>query len=128
MILAVISQVDSGSSSLSVKDITQGLIFVNTTVAGLVSALVIAELAVTQPGQTPGARILAEGIATKRKKISNTIAAFYVSIWMLAGLAALIFGVILYPGVSSTLSDAGTTWLGLAVAAGYSYFGIQPTT
>jgi len=43
------------------------------------------------------------------------------------GFAALLVGVMLYPDSSATLSEIGTTWLGLAVASGYAYFGLNPT-
>jgi hypothetical protein len=42
------------------------------------------------------------------------------------GLIALIVGVIVFPDSNSTLREIGTTWLGLAVASGYAYFGISP--
>jgi hypothetical protein len=48
-------------------------------------------------------------------------------VWVFNGLVALIIGVMLFPNANQTLSDAGTTWLGLAVAAGYAYFGIKPS-
>jgi hypothetical protein len=50
----------------------------------------------------------------------------YLGIWLLTGLAAFIVGVLFYPSVNENLSDLGTTWLRLAVAAGYAYFAIKP--
>lgn len=35
-------------------------------------------------------------------------------------------GGLMYPDASKTLANLGTTWLGIAVAAGYAYFGIKP--
>jgi hypothetical protein len=50
----------------------------------------------------------------------------YLGIWIIVGLGALVIGVMVYPEANSTLNNIGTTWLGTAVAAGYSYFGITP--
>jgi predicted metal-binding membrane protein len=108
------------------EDIPAGVIFVHTTVAGLVSALVVAELATTVPGEAPGAKTLASDLSEASKRITGYIAGGYVLVWIISGLAALIAGSMLYPDAVKTLSDAGTTWLGIAVAAAYSYFGIRP--
>jgi len=106
--------------------ITSGMIFVLTTVSGLVSALVVATLAVTEPGTNPSMKWVGDDASEGKKKTVNYIVGIYLGMWVLAGLSALIVGVMIYPGASQTLSDAGTTWLGLAVAAGYAYFGIKP--
>ena len=59
----------------------------------------------------------------------NIVVAIYLLVWMLTGLAALVVGVMIYPvnangvAINSTISDLGTTWLGLAVSAvGRVYF------
>lgn len=103
-----------------------GITFIHTTVAGLVSALVVASLAITQPGEAPGATVLAPNLSEASQRIATYIAGGYVLVWIVSGLAALITGSMLYPDAVKTLSDAGTTWLGIAVAAAYSYFGIRP--
>ncbi|GIK38888.1 MAG: hypothetical protein BroJett011_27210 [Chloroflexota bacterium] len=107
-------------------DIPSGVIFVHTTVAGLVSALVVAELATTKPGEAPGAKTLTSDLSESSKRITAYIAGGYVLVWIISGLAALVAGSMLYPDAVTTLTDAGTTWLGIAVAAAYSYFGIRP--
>lgn len=50
----------------------------------------------------------------------------YLLVWLFTGLSALVVGVMIRPDVNTTLSDIGTTWLGLAVASGFAYFGVQP--
>jgi hypothetical protein len=45
---------------------------------------------------------------------------------LVTGLTALIVGVMIFPDSNATLGEIGTTWLGLAVASGYAYFGISP--
>ncbi len=105
--------------------VPEGTIYVATTVGGLVSALVIAVLSVTRPGATPAIA----GVALRSRSQetwTNRIAGVYLFIWIVTGLAALLVGVMIYPGIQPTLSDMGTTWLGLAVSATYAYFGLNP--
>ncbi len=106
--------------------VTTGMVFVFTTVSGLVSALVVASLAATEPGSNPSKQWVGEGASESSKKKADFIVAIYLGVWIFAGLTALIVGVMIYPNANQTLSDAGTTWLGIAVAAGYAYFGIKP--
>jgi hypothetical protein len=100
------------------------------TVGGLVSALVIAELAITNPGQSIAARAIvrrpdgAQGESDTQKWLERLSAA-YVLVWVLLGVAAFVVGELWYPGKVAALTDFAQAWLGLAVAAGYSYFGIK---
>jgi len=102
-----------------------GMTYVVTTVGGLVSALVVAQLTITEPGQAPTI-----GTFTPTSRMATTavngVVGLYLLAWIATGLSALVIGVMIYPKISSTLSDIGTTWLGLAVSAAYAYFGISP--
>jgi hypothetical protein len=42
-------------------------------------------------------------------------------VWVIAGLAAYVIGTMWYPWKSEPLTDLSQSWLGLAVAAAYSY-------
>jgi hypothetical protein len=115
-----------GCSSFKAESFTTGFTLVLSTVGGLVSALVIAELAITEPGKAPAARLLP---ATPSPRMTSTFTAItvgYLLIWLAAGLAAFVAGTLLYPGKLQPLTDLGQAWLGLSVAAAYSYFGIRP--
>jgi hypothetical protein len=100
-----------------------GLIYVLTLVGGLVSALVVANLTITKPGENPA--MIAQ-LGGGKNTFAKVAVWSYLLLWTIIGLAALIVGVLICPDISKTLSDFGTTWLGLAVAAGYAYFGIKP--
>jgi hypothetical protein len=107
-------------------NVSSGLTYVLTTIGGLVSALVLARLTLTPPGEDP-AKI---DFSTANKKDLDTVknlTFIYMLIWLIAGLAALVIGTVVFPGVNSTLSDIGTTWLGLAVSSVYVYFGLNKT-
>ncbi|MFL5166824.1 MAG: hypothetical protein ACJ8D8_11505 [Microvirga sp.] len=92
--------------------------------AGLVSALVIAQLSITEPGKPPTlGSFRPEGSAAT---MVTSVVALYLLAWIATGLAALVVGVMLYPKVNQTLADIGSTWLGLAVSAAYAYFGLTP--
>lgn len=96
-----------------------------TTLGGLVSALVIAELAVTKPGETPAGRVLNTNPSQKAMTVLKITTIAYLAVWMLFGLLAFIFGYLLLPGVLQPLTDLGQSWLGIAVAAAYAYLGIN---
>lgn len=112
----------SGQATCPTVSFSEGLTYVVTTVGGLVSALVIARLSVTEPGKAPS---VVPG-TTEATTATTTIAILYLLGWMATGLTALVVGVMIYPKVNQTVSDIGTTWLGLAVSAAYAYFGITP--
>ena len=97
-----------------------------TMVGGMVSALVVAVLGATDPGGSPSRLVLSRDASERSGKIANAIVILYLITWGVTGLAALYVGLMKYPGLSNTLADIGTTWLGIAVAAGYAYFGIKP--
>ncbi len=113
----------SKTASCSVVNLHHGMVYVLTTVDGLVSALVVSRMTITVPGTDPAVfRYLGEN----QPMIISFVVWCYLIIWTVTGLAALITGVIIFPETCKTLSDFGTTWLGLAVAAGYAYFNIDP--
>jgi len=94
-------------------------------VGGLVSALVIAELAAAKPGEAPAARALAAGATARAKTILKWVTAAYVLAWIGAGLVAFFLG-LYHPKVLPPITSLGQAWLGLAVASAYAYFGIDP--
>jgi len=94
-------------------------------VGGLVSALVIAELAITKPGEAPMARMLAHDASPALKVILKWVTAFYLLVWLGSGFVAFMKSMY-YPKVLPPLTSFGQSWLGLAVAAAYSYFGLKP--
>ena len=108
------------------KDLGEGVVTVLSLVGGLVSALVVAELAVTEPGQRPAARLLAADATKTTKTALTVITAIYVLVWVICGVLSLIVGYLQHPDVVPALTSAAKSWLGLAVAAAYSYFGIKP--
>jgi hypothetical protein len=126
MIVEIIKACHPHGCTVAIKsDYGDGFRYVLTTVGGLVSALVIARLSIAKPGTMVSLTSL-ERETDQAKPIYYWIAATYLLVWMVTGLAALVFGVMLHPQASATVSDLGTVWLGLAVAAGYAYFGLTP--
>ena len=113
-------------------DLNSGISYTLATVGGLVSALVITELSISKPGESPGARLFESADPNApRSEVSSSgtagmISIIYVLVWILLGLAAFVVGVLLRPDVVKALTDFGQAWLGLAVAAAYAYFGVKP--
>lgn len=100
-----------------------------TTVGGLVSALVIAELAITEPGEVPAARAVGpqDDMSPRVRLGLRVVTTIYLLVWLATGLTAYIVGVMWHPGALQPLTDLGQAWLGLAVTAAYAYLGISRT-
>jgi hypothetical protein len=118
----------AGCSRPTAADFTSGFATAMTTIGGLVAALVIAELAITPPGNLPAARVLGAAPSARAETILKIVTGIYLLVWVAAGLAAYIVGEMRHPGQLQPLTDLGQAWLGLAVAAAYTYFGINPST
>lgn len=115
-----------GCTTFTINNFTDGMVSALTTIGALVSALVITELAVTQPGDAPVVGALgttSESLFTQSFVKLTTFV--YLGIWLFTGLAAFVVGVMQHPKVLQPLTDLGQSWLGLAVAAGYAYFGVN---
>lgn len=95
------------------------------TIGSLVSGVIIAELAITRPKETPAARFLDSSSSRSAVQALRIVVYAYLAVWLICGLAAFL--VSLTQGeVHKPLQDAGNAWLGLAIAAGYAFFGIAP--
>lgn len=108
--------------------LNSGELLALTTIGGLVSALVIAELAISTPGEAPTVHAFGEsdsGLSALVMKAAPSIAAIYMIVWTLVGVVAFVVGVMQYPNKVQPLTDLGQAWLGLAVAAAYAYFGLN---
>lgn len=116
----------SGCTLLTTANFTDGFGTAMTTIGGLVSALVIAELAITKPGEAPMARALNAQPSAKASGTLKVVTGIYLLVWVAVGLFAYVVGAMWYPGKLQSLTDLGQSWLGLAVAGAYAYFGIKP--
>lgn len=123
--LIVNCAVQTGCTSPAVTDFNDVMAQTLSVIGGLVSALVIAELAITQPGEAPVARVLSDTASQTAKSILKAVTVVYVLVWLAAGLAAFMKGMY-HPKVLPALTSVGQSWLGLAVAAAYAYFGLKP--
>lgn len=112
----------------TVEKLPEGVSRTMATVGGLVSALVIAQLAVTDPDEP--FKWPANPTSGVWGKISDWIVpvtkTFYVLVWIVLGFAAFVVGELWHPGKVAPLTTFAQAWLGLAVAAGYAFFGLKP--
>ena len=65
------------------------------------------------------------GVRTIR--VVKVVSVLYLLVWMGAGLWAFVVG-LQHPKELPALTNLGQSWLGLAVAAAYAYFGLRPET
>lgn len=112
----------------SVEKLPDGVSRTMATVGGLVSALVIAQLAVTDPKEPFNWPVIpSSGFWGKiRDWIVPVTKVAYVLVWTFLGFAAFIVGELWYPDKVVPLTTFAQAWLGLAVAAGYAFFGLEP--
>jgi hypothetical protein len=125
-VLVVNCLTTAGCTKYSPNFFNEGMAQALSIVGGLVSALVIAELAITKPGEPPAARALDDTASHRAKLILKAVTAFYVLVWMGAGLAAFFVG-LYHPKELPPLTTLGQAWLGLAVASAYAYFRLKPS-
>ena len=103
----------------------EGVNLILNVVGGLVSALVLVELAITQPGELPSAQILKRRQIKSAKKVATILSTAFIIVWLLGGAASVLM-YLLYPNaIPSALSEFAKSWLGLALASAYSYLGIR---
>ena len=125
--MAVAPQDENGRTLPKEKLVfTPGVVNIVTIIGGLVSALVVAKLAITKPGENPALVHLPADAGEVAQNLSMWLTCAYLVTWLVIGFIALIVGVMIFPESNATLGEIGTTWLGLAVASGYAYFGISP--
>jgi hypothetical protein len=96
-----------------------------SVLGGLVSALIISELAITKPGETPAARLLV-ATSDKAKNILRWTTWLYIGAWLVTGAWAFWTG-LNHPATLPALTSVGQAWLGLSVASAYAYFGLSPS-
>jgi hypothetical protein len=116
---------EAGCTAYPVTYFNEGMAQALSVIGGLVSALVIAQLAITKPGQAPGARVLVQGASPLAIRTVTIVSVFYVIVWVGAGCTAFIVG-LYHPKALPALTTLGQAWLGLAVSAAYAYLGIKP--
>jgi len=99
-------------------------VWVISLIGGIVTAVVIANLAVSDPGETPISQVreMAEAYG---KRLLKTIVWIYIIVWLLIGTGSFYVGVIRCPDTVATLTEIGKAWLGILVGALYAWFGIK---
>lgn len=114
-----------GCTGYGLADFNSGMAQALSIIGGLVSALVIAELAATKRGEPPAARALSVNATPRARGVLKIVTSVYILVWTLAGLAAFFVG-LYHPNDLPPITNLGQGWLGLAVASAYAYFGIEP--
>lgn len=126
-IMVVTCIAKSGCTQFTLDDFTMGFAHAMNLIGGLVSALVIAQLAITEPGKAPvGREVSVAAPGWEASWTLTIVTSLYLLVWVATGLAAYVVGTMWWPGKLQPLTDLGQGWLGLAVAAAYAYFGLSP--
>lgn len=97
---------------------------------GMVTALIVAELAITPTGKDPSER-LTQGADKAFRRVAcgrlwqcivSWLPACYMFVWFIIGLASLIVGGFIAEGTSGPLRATGMMWFGAIISSAYSYF------
>jgi hypothetical protein len=115
----------TGCTDYPASYFNEGMAQALSVIGGLVSALVIAELAVAKPGEAPARRALAQDASIRLVRTVSIVATIYVLVWIGVGLTAFLVG-LYHPKAVPALTTLGQAWLGLAVSSAYAYFGLKP--
>lgn len=100
------------------------IIWVANVVGGLVAGVIIANLALSKPGETPVSQVR-EISKEYGQMLMKTVIWIYIAVWLLIGIAAFLVGVIFFPEVNNTLNEIGKYWLGILLGSAYAWFGIK---
>lgn len=93
-------------------------------IGGLVSALIISQLAIHKSSDSLIARFAGESASSLLKRSVQVVAVLYVVSWIAAGFAGFITS-LYHPNALPVLTTMSQAWLGLAVSAAYAYFGLK---
>lgn len=104
--------------------INSNILWIVNILGGLVSAVVIGNLALAGTGGTPETQVR-EMIKAYGAGLMRATVWTYIIIWLLIGTATFYIGVIRSPDVSEPLNAMGKSWLGILVGAAYAWFGIK---
>jgi hypothetical protein len=99
-------------------------VWVVNLIGGIVSAVVVGNLAVSEPGEAPLGQVRAMTNAYG-EAIMRFVVWTYIIIWLLIGASAFYVGVYKCPDVFAPLTEIGKSWLGILVGALYAWFGIK---
>ncbi len=103
---------------------TEQMAWALSAIGSLVTAVVVAELAVTAPGETPVQQALGPHPSRASKGLLAFCTLAYVLVWLGTGFWAFV--VTMRHTAVAGLNDIGHAWLALVIVSGYAYFGIKP--
>jgi len=102
----------------------QNTLWVVNLIGGLVSAVVVGNLALAGTGGTPDSQVR-EMMKAYGARLMKGMVWSYIIMWLVIGAASFYVGVIRCPDVFEPLNAMGKTWLGILVGALYAWFGIK---
>jgi vacuolar-type H+-ATPase subunit I/STV1 len=109
-------------------EFSSNMAFLLNSIGGLIAATVVGALGATHSGEFPSQKLFGKNLEGIVKTIAGFMPSVYILVWILCGVAMVIYGFVLYPASDPVppLSAQAKVWLGTAIAAVYAYFGITP--
>ena len=121
-----------GDVGVEKRYLTDGFFYVATSTAGIASALAIAVLGVTPPGEKPSFNRF---VSSDDNNSGAALTMLYLVAWIIIGALSVLFGVILSAPADAgegvlkayqNLKSYGTTWFGMALSSVFVYLKIKP--
>lgn len=104
----------------SVTDIPN-LSFLLNTFGNLISGGVVGVLAVTKRNELPAADVFNGTGKSNASTVASYIPISFIIVWILCGVAMVVWGFVKYPDVVPPLTAQAKAWLGSAAAALLAY-------
>lgn len=104
--------------------------YILNTLGALISSTVVGVLGATKSSEFPVQKTLENTLKGKLRETPKMLTALMPSVfilaWLICGVITVIYGFILSNDLVPPFTAAAKAWFGVALAAVYAYFGIQP--
>lgn len=105
---------------------TNNMTYFLNSIGGLISATVVGVLGATTVKEFPGEKLFGKKLDGTVQTIAAFMPSVYILVWLTCGVFTVIYGFGLYDTDHvPPLTEHAKAWLGVALAAGFAYFGIN---
>ncbi|GEM_PF-2417461 len=105
---------------------TDNMKYILNSIGALISATVVGALGASAIAEFPGRELFRKGLTGSLQTIAGYMPSVYILFWLGCGVFTLIYGFLLYDtDHEPAFTEHAKAWLGVAIAAGFAYFGIN---
>ena len=104
----------------------ESISYILTTIGNVISGGIVGILAVSARDELPAARIFGKDSAETAKNIAAYIPLMFIIVWVVCGVATVVFGLINNANLVPPLTSQAKGWLGSAATAVLAYLAPVP--